>query len=122
MNCPRCDRPVATEADFDRAEQPGDDALCWDATTCPRKDWHAEALRLRAIVEGSAAAPTDATVIAHCVAGGMWSALFVDIALPAVLTTSSQATARAWRKVDVPPTRWWALDAYGRPCAWPSPR
>ncbi len=127
MNCPRCDRPVATEADFDRAEQPGDDALCWDATTCPRKDWHAEALRLRAIVEGRAVPPTDEELAAHEAAGGAWLVQWASGTLVQRMcgdtsgTLESAEVAAQWRG-DGEVVRWWPLDADRRPAAWPTPR
>lgn len=42
--CPRCDRAVASEADFARDPRPGDDALCWDGVACRETDWRARAL------------------------------------------------------------------------------
>lgn len=75
-----------------------------------------ELARLRAIVEGRTVPPTDAEIAAH--------PAWLVCTLPRgphqrggghVRVTPS--TAPPYRRY---PGRWWALDAEGRPCAWPT--
>lgn len=77
-------------------------------------------IALHAIVEGRAAAPTDAELAAHAAAGGSWlvryhrdgwggddAAAFLDVLDPREIRDGLRAV------------RWWALTIDGRPCAWP---
>lgn len=75
----------------------------------------AEALRdeAQAIIAGRATAPTDAEIEAHNKSGGTWYVRRGDRAgvLSIVDETRWIASEGGYR--------WWALDAEGRPCAWP---
>jgi hypothetical protein len=49
--CERCDKPVATQEDWDRCDDGCECekcvAVCWQTGGCARKDWRAEVARLR---------------------------------------------------------------------------
>lgn len=81
-----------------------------------------ENARLRAIVAGRDVPPTDAEIAAHHAAGGRW--LVSHDHDGRRLTYTLDATpddARAEARYAGPhPRRWWALDATGRPCPWPT--
>lgn len=67
----------------------------------------------RGIIAGRATAPTAAEIEAHSKAGGTWYVRSGDRAgvLSIVDETRWIASEGGYR--------WWALDAEGRPCAWP---
>ena len=130
-NCGRCSCPDRTQA--------------MDTPTCPLHctgSKHAEALcidcgeivveedgrcaqcevkHLRAIVEGRSTPPTDAEIAAHAAAGGQWRTLGLrGFGLSGdVLDGDASRAIRAVSERSRVPRRWWALDAEGRPCAWP---
>lgn len=76
-----------------------------------------ETARRGAVVEGRTTAPTDAELAAHHAAGGAWLVTFGGRGID---TRSDPAFVRVTRDSAHPPTRWWALDAAGRPTAWPA--
>lgn len=77
----------------------------------------AECVRLRAIVEGRTVAPSDAEITAHHDAGGSgWLVSSDRDVIPYTLCRSEARDGGA-----SPGARWWALDASGRPCPWPTP-
>lgn len=82
-------------------------------------DLDAAALKnLRAIVEGRTAAPTDAEIKAHWSAGGMFRYRTEGGGTGTV--HSRYDLLLALRAIGDDPARWWAFDATGRPCAWPT--
>lgn len=42
--CHRCDRPIATQKDWDTIPEGDGEHLCWDSTRCEPVDWRARAL------------------------------------------------------------------------------
>lgn len=88
-----------------------------DANTCDlRADTAGKACdALRAIIEGRAKAPTDEEIDAHHEARGEW---LLHVAGVGGIVIDKPSTLRAFLKMD-PWRRMWALDADGRPCAWP---
>jgi len=77
----------------------------------------ADNVRLRAIVEGRTVAPSDAEITAHHDAGGSgWLVSSDRDVIPYTLCRSEARDGGA-----SPGARWWALDASGRPCPWPTP-
>ncbi len=87
--------------------------------TRERDDARAEAALMREAIEGRTTPPTDAEIAAHEAARGWWRTH--NGAQPDLMTA---AHARKFRAVlDAAggyTTRWWPLDADGRPCAWPT--
>lgn len=81
-----------------------------------------ECARLRAIVDGRTTPPTDAEIAAHEAAGGKWRARTPLGGGVADTDMMSEGSALRWASVcrerGIAAT-WWALDAAGRPCAWP---
>lgn len=77
----------------------------------------ADNVRLRGIVEGRTVAPSDAEITAHHDAGGSgWLVSSDRDVIPYTLCRSEARDGGA-----SPGARWWALDASGRPCPWPTP-
>lgn len=82
-------------------------------------DARAEADALRATVEGRTVAPTDAEIEAHAAAGGRWRSALMH--LRGGHDWMDDDDVRAKVRLSAPGTwRWWALDATGRPCPWPT--
>ena len=86
----------------------------------------AERDALRAIIEGRDTPPTDAEIAAHHAVGGSWRCLSPewDGTMTSDCDTARDLGAEGWAHAarTVPMhgmTRWWALDAAGRPCTWP---
>jgi hypothetical protein len=81
-----------------------------------------EAERLREIIDGREVPPTDDELLAHHAARGSWRFLTDSFAVGSgdrqpiynarIVIASLAANPR--------PSRWWALDAVGAPCAWPA--
>ena len=69
-------------------------------------------LELRAIIEGRTTPPTDAEIAAHDAAGGVFGFFCRE---EGYYTGSTVEEIRQ----PLPPGRWWAHAADGRPCAWP---
>lgn len=73
-----------------------------------------------AIIEGRATPPTDEEIAVHQAHGGEWLGFRADGppwrrgAVIADFTYSEEHVRAAHRCA-----RWWAIDAEGRPCAWP---
>lgn len=82
----------------------------------------AEVLRLRAIIEGRAVAPSNAEIAAHEAAGGRWRAFHYSPCLEAHFdhldAIGARQAAAVLRERGLP-AAWWALDSQRRPCAWP---
>ena len=86
-------------------------------------DLEAVVAGLEVILAGRATPPTDAEVIAHCARGGRWRNDRMD----RMDQQMSLGFARGHREGRIAhyviggrmPSRWWALDAENRPCAWP---
>lgn len=77
----------------------------------------ADNVRLRGIVAGRTVAPSDAEITAHHDAGGSgWLVSSDRDVIPYTLCRSEARDGGA-----SPGARWWALDASGRPCPWPTP-
>lgn len=77
----------------------------------------ADNVRLRGIVAGRETAPTDAELTTHHDAGGSgWLVSSDRDVIPYTLCRSEARDGGA-----SPGARWWALDASGRPCPWPTP-
>lgn len=77
----------------------------------------ADNVRLRAIVAGRETAPTDAELTTHHDEGGSgWLVSSDRDVIPYTLCRSEARDGGA-----SPGARWWALDASGRPCPWPTP-
>ena len=80
-----------------------------------------ELRRLRAIVEGRTELPTEEEIAAHAAAcGGAWLVAFrgcVGVYTSATVRSHINGVSAGWWRADE--ARWWALDADGRPCAWP---
>jgi len=80
-----------------------------------------EVAALRAIVAGRTVPPTDAEIAAHEAAGGRWRCVVVgDCLLLCDMLPGGVVWyhAETLKVLDATGT-WWALDATGRPCAWP---
>ena len=69
-------------------------------------------IALHAIIEGRATPPTDAEIAAHETAGGVFGFFCRE---EGYYTGSTVEEIRQ----PLPPGRWWAHAADGRPCAWP---
>lgn len=82
--------------------------------TVAMRDGLAECERLRAIVEGRTTPPTDAEIAAHWRSGGAW--LFACRVIRDAAEARLSAAQHAVPWLTMP---WIALDADGRPCAWP---
>lgn len=83
----------------------------------------AEADALRAIVEGRDVAPTRDAIDAHHATGGRWLAQWSNgtsttVQHPSALSHLAEESCEPGRRLRV--VRWWALDATGRPCPWPT--
>jgi len=82
-------------------------------------------VRLRAIIEGRATAPTEAELVAHIAAGGRWlvsSPGEPDVPLwsmPVASVEHGLRVAQDHHDLNAP-WRWHAL-LDGRPCPWPTP-
>lgn len=74
-----------------------------------------DVVALRAIIEGRTVAPTREEAEAHFAAAGTFRVRFDD---GTSLECCDLPHLRAARRLTMT-TRWWALDAAGRPCAWP---
>lgn len=75
---------------------------------------------VRAIIAGRTTPPSDAEIAAHHAAGGEWLGFREDVRTwchgPEVVSfTYSEEHERSARRCS----RFWPLDAEGRPCAWP---
>ena len=73
-----------------------------------------------AIIAGRTTPPTDEEIAVHHAAGGEWLGFREDVRTwchgPEVVSfTYSEEHERSARRCS----RFWALDAEGRPCAWP---
>jgi len=85
----------------------------------------ADNVRLRAIIEGRATAPTEAELVAHIAAGGRWlvsSPGEPDVPLwsmPVASVEHGLRVAQDHHDLNAP-WRWHAL-LDGRPCPWPTP-
>ena len=88
----------------------------------------AERDALRAIVEGRTAPPSDDEIEAHEAAGGLWRwvATIDGEVVPGLSGDACEAfrggafaSFVSRRRGVVYAETWWALDAQGRPCAWP---
>ena len=82
--------------------------------------------RLRAVIEGRRAPPTDAELAAHRAAGGSWRIVTDSLLIGCAdrqpdynVRIIVDGLARLRRPVRV---RWWALDAGHCVCPWPSVR
>jgi hypothetical protein len=119
-------RTLASLAGEDRAAllrelDAGEAAL----TAMDKRAAEAEAERdgLRAIVEGRTVAPTDAEIAAHEKARGRWSVVGEGANAGFATLTRYAEKAREIRGMAADLdgiTRWWPLDASGRPCPWPT--
>lgn len=71
--------------------------------------------RTRAILAGRAEPPTDAEIVVHYTVGGRW--MHIDEA-----DSAGSLCESAWEVhlLRFRAGRWWALDASGAPCAWPT--
>ncbi len=86
-------------------------------------DLEAVVAGLEAILAGRATPPTDAEIEAHCARGGRWRTNWND----RMSASMAWSFAHGQREGDMKPyvvggrmpSRWWALDAADRPCAWP---
>jgi hypothetical protein len=83
----------------------------------------AEVLRLRAVIEGRTTPPTREEIEAHHMAGGAWLVLWSCRGLSHGRWRDGVLSAYIF-ECDVTDmckkdARWLALDASGRPCAWP---
>lgn len=86
----------------------------------------AEIERLRAVIEGRRAPPTDDELVAHRAAGGSWRIVTDSLLIGCAdrqpdynVRIIVDGLARLRRPVRV---RWWALDAGHCVCPWPSVR
>ncbi len=99
----------------DRRNGPGASAVraeLGDLDRCART-----VVALRAIIEGRTTAPTRAEIAAHEAVGGRWLVRNPEL-VRGYVETSAEYTADACRVRGIT-LRWIALDADGRPCAWP---
>lgn len=119
-------RAEAAEADVARLRADRDRVdLAAHSLTLACDAARADAAALRAIVEGRTVPPTDAEIAAHAAAGGVWLVAMspgfghdiVGRARALQLAETSRLPRRAY---IVTVERWWALDAAGRPCPWPT--
>lgn len=106
-------RVAAHEEDVERA-------------TAERDVARAEAISLRAIIEGRPSPPTDAEIEVHCASGGRWRSIVPGEFIlstgdgDAVDARQTSAVQRANALiVNARGVRWWAITSDGRPCAWP---
>lgn len=103
-------------------EWPVGGGLPWHADGCDVGVRDAEIARLRAIIEGRAVGPTNEETFVHANAGGMWRALRVSVGVTTSMDALDDIGTRAIRDMAEHLNHamtWWALDATGRPCAWP---
>lgn len=94
--------------DEDRAEEYRTHAEDLDAAAMLART----VIALHAIIEGRATPPTDAEIAAHETAGGVFGFFCRE---EGYYTGSTVEEIRQ----PLPPGRWWAHAADGRPCAWP---
>ena len=75
----------------------------------------------REIINGRATPPTDAEIAVHAARGGVWRTRYV--VGEAALSRDVMGADSAGYVRDAAQRQhaylWWALDAHGRPCAWP---
>lgn len=96
------------------------------------KALHAEVARLGAIIEGRTTPPTDAEFATHDAAGGSWRIVTHAVGTRILAEDGYQRDVAMWAHAEMlrdamapggplhgADVRWWALDAEGRPCAWP---
>jgi hypothetical protein len=110
------DERTRLRALYGRLRRERDDALAVIETR------NAEIDLLRSIIEGRSTPPTDAELAAHEAAGGRWRCV-----VPSDPVLSLDGVGRnAWLQRGIlnaaglaESSRWWPLDAAGRPCAWP---
>lgn len=87
--------------------------------------WIAERDALRAIIDGRSTPPTNAEIDAHDAGGGRWrwvvtpDGVFRGFSGDLEKWEPSCAVLDARHRAAFYVTRWWPLDATGRPCAWP---
>lgn len=74
----------------------------------------AELDELRAIIEGRTVPPTDAEIDAMREAYGQWMCVRISGGVPSIVFGEKAKIVARWKGY-----RWWALDATGKPCAWP---
>ncbi len=92
----------------------------------------AEIVRLGAIIEGRTTPPTDAEFATHDAAGGSWRIVTHAVGTRILAEDGYQRDVAMWAHAEMlrdamapggplhgADVRWWALDAEGRPCAWP---
>lgn len=89
-----------------------------EATWATAETYRRERDALRAIIEGRTTAPTLYEADAHAAAMGAWLAWFRGDSGRHRLAVGYGDESDAWR-INNLVARWWALDANGRPCAWP---
>ncbi len=80
----------------------------------------AEVDALRAIVEGRTVPPTDEEIMAHCRGVGAWVVTSPSWVQRVRGIASVRMLADDHRESEDATWRWIALDATGRPCAWPT--
>jgi hypothetical protein len=101
------------------------EAAGWDATD-------RTLARLGAIIEGRTTPPTDAEFATHDAAGGSWRIVTHAVGTRILAEDGYQRDVAMWAHAEMlrdamapggplhgADVRWWALDAEGRPCAWP---
>ncbi len=98
-----------------------------DALKAERDAFNASATDLRDIIEGRTTEPTEAEMMAHEAAGGLWRWVST---MDGACIRGRSADAEPWvwgnplellpkRGGSVYVTRYWALDSRGVPTAWP---
>jgi len=91
---------------------------------CNHGNWRGALAELdaqRATIEGRTVAPTDAEIAAHAAAGGLWRTNWNDRIDARLAHGLRQDDVSSYVVGGRQPSRWWALDASGRPCVWPTP-
>ena len=96
-----------------------------DSRPAETLDLVAEVRRLRAIIDGRNVPPTDAEIDAHRAAGGGWIVgdrpFYLSVEVRDARSLCERRAALHVAEPPMwPPYRWIALDADGRPCAWPT--
>lgn len=111
---------VAQTDELARLRESATDALgAAERALTARDEARAEVGRLRAIVEGGTAPPTDEDIAVHAAAGGFWQARLADG--PLMHAGPRDAALLRWLRDDGALAQVWVLDATGRPCGWPTP-
>ena len=93
-----------------------------DELTQALRETQRERDALRDIIEGRATPPTDSDIAVHVARGGLWRTR--RTIGDTMLSRDGVDADRAERVRDEQARTggvylWWALDAHGRPCAWP---